>query len=194
MSLKKESKHVPARSCAVCRVKSDKHDLIRLVKSPEGKIVIDISGKLQGRGTYICPDSECVASAKKSGILERELKAKVDEDFWQALDEHIKHYDENKILKIRSILGLARRAGVLLIGSERIKNENSLEKKILVILANDSSDGIKKFAASYNDLLTLDITIKELSEVAGLRDSVQILGLPLKSGFAKKILELTHKN
>lgn len=76
-----------------------------------------------------------------------------------------------------------------MIGSERIEAEH---KKTLVILAKDSSDGVKKFAASRQSI-SLDMTIKELSDVTGLRDSVQILGLPLNSGFAKKIISITEE-
>ncbi len=181
----KNTKHVPVRSCSVCRVRSDKKDLIRLVKSPEGKIFIDVAKKLPGRGVYICPDPECLEKAKKTGILERVLKAEIDESFWLELEENIKNAGENKNLKIKSVLGLARKAGELLIGSERIEKAGA--KKILVILAKDSSEGVKKFASS-RESLPLDMTIKELSDVTGLKDSVQILGLPFNSGFAKKII------
>ena len=182
-------KHVfnPTRSCSVCKVKSDKNDLIRLVKSPDGKIFIDSSKKLPGRGAYICPDLECLERAKKTGILANVLKAEIDDDFWPELEEYIKNFGENINLKIKSVLGLARKAGALLIGSEKIENEG--HKKILVILAEDSSEGVKKFAEKHQSL-SLGMTIKELSEVTGLRDSVQILGLPLNSGFAKKIINL----
>jgi len=180
--------HSPKRSCSVCRVKSDKNDLIRLVKSPDGKIFIDSAKKLPGRGAYICPDLECLEKAKKSGVLSHALKAEIDNNFWLELEEFIKNFGANKNLKIKSVLGLARKAGALLIGSENIKN-NSGHKKFLVILAKDSSEGVRKFADSHESL-ELDMTIKELSDVTGLRDSVQILGLPLNSGFSKKILNL----
>ena len=187
--LKKDSKetHIPQRSCAVCRVKNNRENLIRLVKSPEGKIFIDTEKKLPGRGVYICSDLECLERAKKFGIISHSLKAEVNNDFWLELEEYIKESGiENSVnLKIKSVLGLARKAGALLIGSERIENEieKSGHKEILVILAENSSEGVKKFAASH-EKISLDMTFKELSEVTGLRDSVQILGLPLNSGFA----------
>lgn len=185
-------KHIPQRSCAVCKVKSSKNDLIRLVKSPDGKIFIDAAKKLPGRGVYICPDLECLERAKKSGVLSHSLGTEINNEFWLELEEYIKNFEgsENINLKIKSVLGLARKAGALLIGSERI--ENAGDKKILVILVKDSSEGVKKFAASREKIL-LDMTIKELSDVTGLRDSVQILGLPLNSGFAKKIINLCKK-
>ena len=182
-----KSLNEPVRSCSVCKVRSDKKDLIRLVKSPDGKIFIDYAKKLPGRGAYICPDIECVEKAKKSGILTHVLKAEIDEDFWTELEECVKNFGENKKLKIKSILGLARKAGALLIGSENI--DRAEKKKILVILALDASEGVKKFAEKHERLET-GMTVKELSDVTGLRDSVQILGLPLSSGFAKKLLDL----
>ena len=185
----KSLKVSPQRSCSVCKVKSDKNDLIRLVKSPDGKIFIDTAKKLPGRGAYICPNLECLELAKKSGVLAHALKAEIkdEESFWPELEAHIKNVGENINIKIKSILGLARKAGALLIGSEKI--EAAGHKKILVILAEDSSEGVRKFAEKHESL-ELNMTIKELSGVTGLRDSVQILGLPLNSGFAKKILKL----
>ena len=180
-------KHVPTRSCSVCKVKSDKNDLIRLVKSPEGKIFIDTAKKLPGRGAYICPSLDCLEKAKRTGILANALKAEIEENFWPELEKYIKNFGENKNLKIKSVLGLARKAGALLIGSEKIENEG--HKKILVIIAEDSSEGVRKFAEKHESL-ELGMTIKELSDVTGLKDSVQILGLPFNSGFAKKILNL----
>lgn len=192
MKAEENSSHnTPQRSCAVCRVKSGKENLIRLVKSPDGKVFIDTAKKLPGRGVYICPDLECLERAKKSGIIAHSLKTEINNGFWLELEEYIKKSGGRNInLKIKSVLGLARKAGALLIGSERIENEH---KKILVILAENSSEGVKKFAASH-EKISLDMTVKELSEVTGLRDSVQILGLPLNSGFAKKIISLININ
>ncbi len=181
----------PQRSCVVCRVKNNKENLIRLVKNPDGKVFLDTAKKLPGRGVYICPDLDCLERAKKSGIISHSLKAEISNEFWLELEEYIKKSGSEKSvnLKIKSVLGLAHKAGALLIGSERI--EKSGHKKILVILAENSSEGVKKFAASHEKIL-LDMTIKELSEVTGLRDSVQILALPLNSGFAKKIISLIN--
>ena len=189
--------HYPVRSCAVCKARSDKKDLIRLVKSPDGKIFIDSAKKLPGRGAYICPDLECLERAKKSGVLAHALRAEIDENFWSDLAEHIKNFGSGNInLKIKSVLGLARKAGALLIGSDKIEKEMAGHKKILVVIAEDSSEGVRKFADSHEKIQKAEIsmTVKELSEVTGLRDTVQILGLPLNSGFAKKIITVTERS
>ena len=183
------NKHIPARSCVICRAKGAKHDLIRIVKSPDNSAVIDISGKLPGRGSYICPDSECIDRAIKSGKLAHSIGVnEIAPSFWENLREFAKNFAPNTKLKLCSILGLARKSGALLIGSDNIESFNH-NHKILLIAAKDCSDGIKKFAESKQTLYP-DLSIKELSETVGSKNGVQIVGLPVSSGFAKKIFTL----
>ena len=183
------SKHIPARSCVVCRAKGSKRDLIRIVKSPDGSAVIDISGKLPGRGCYICPDSECIDRAIKSGILAHSLGVnEIDSFFWEELREHSKNFAPNSKLKLCSILGLARKSGMLLIGTDKIE---SSQRKNLLIAADDCSDGIKKFLES-KQVIFPGMSIKELSQSVGSKGGVQVIGLPVNSGFAKKIYSLLN--
>ena len=177
-----ERRRGPERSCAVCKAKTDKQNLIRIVKSPDNSLVIDIAKKLPGRGVYICPDSECIEKAKKSNALSKILNASgYAENFWETLNENAENFAENKLLKLKSILGLARKAGVLLIGSERIEKFFSGQKKVLILTANDCSEGVRNFLAAHESFphMILDLNINELSEVIGSRGGVQILGLPL---------------
>lgn len=67
-------KKIPQRQCVGCRTKRDKRDLLRIVKTPEGEIVLDATGKRSGRGVYVCPDPECLRKARKSRGLERALE------------------------------------------------------------------------------------------------------------------------
>ncbi|MBQ6972816.1 MAG: DUF448 domain-containing protein [Synergistaceae bacterium] len=182
----KSTKHVPQRSCTVCRVKADKPDLIRIVRSPEGLAVIDTAKKLPGRGAYICPDSECIERARKSGKLANAIGTVIGEDFWPELLSYAENFSVSKDVKIRSVLGLARKSGTLLVGTENIERER---RKVLVMTASDCSEGVKRFAASRENI-ALGMGSDELSEVIGARGGVQIVGLPLASGFAKKIMSL----
>lgn len=61
------------RSCAACRKKQDKSELVRIVRSPEGGIRLDISGRAPGRGAYLCPREACLNMALKKGSLSRSL-------------------------------------------------------------------------------------------------------------------------
>ena len=60
-----KSKHIPERMCVSCRLMKDKKSLIRIVNTSDG-VIIDKSGKLQGRGVYICPCKQCVEKALKN--------------------------------------------------------------------------------------------------------------------------------
>lgn len=159
---------------------------MRIVRSPEGQAVIDIAGKLPGRGTYICPDNDCIDRAEKSGSLSHALGITVQPEFWTELRNYVKSHDVNTDLKVRSVLGLARKSGTLLVGTDNI---DSAKRKVLVMTASDCSEGVKRFASSRENI-TLNMNTEELSEVIGARGGVQIVGLPQSSGFAKKIMSL----
>jgi len=70
-------KHVPLRTCVACRRTLAKRDLIRIVRTPEGTIEIDLKGKRAGRGAYVCHQLGCWDVALKQGVLGRALKASI---------------------------------------------------------------------------------------------------------------------
>ncbi|MCE5315234.1 MAG: YlxR family protein [Armatimonadota bacterium] len=70
---------VPIRTCVSCRVSSEKKRLVRIVRTGDGDVVIDPSGKLPGRGAYLCGLSECTAAAIKANKLGRALRCEIPE-------------------------------------------------------------------------------------------------------------------
>lgn len=66
-------KHIPQRTCVVCRQKCDKRQLTRLVNTPEAGVVIDPTGKRNGRGAYLCDNPDCWAKAASGQVLNRAL-------------------------------------------------------------------------------------------------------------------------
>ena len=78
-------KRKPQRTCLGCRTSKDKNELIRIVRSPEGTVSCDLTGKANGRGAYICPDSACLAKAVKSRALNRALKVEIPEAIIESL-------------------------------------------------------------------------------------------------------------
>ncbi len=78
-------KKIPQRQCVGCRAMKDKKSLLRLVKTPEGDILLDATGKKSGRGAYVCPDSECLKKARKSRALERALETAIPDAVYEAL-------------------------------------------------------------------------------------------------------------
>ena len=70
-------KHVPQRTCVVCRTVHDKRELVRLVRTPEGLLVVDKTGKQSGRGAYLCRQRSCWEAALKGRQLAKALKMEV---------------------------------------------------------------------------------------------------------------------
>jgi len=71
------TKHVPQRTCVVCRTVHDKRELVRLVRTPEGLLVVDKTGKQNGRGAYLCRQRSCWEAALKGRQLARALKMEI---------------------------------------------------------------------------------------------------------------------
>lgn len=82
-------KKIPQRQCVGCREMKDKRDLRRVVKSPEGEISLDLSGKKSGRGAYVCPSVECLKKARKSRALERALETPIPDAVYDALEKEM---------------------------------------------------------------------------------------------------------
>ena len=80
-----KARKIPMRMCMGCREKRPKKELLRVVRSPEGVVSLDKTGKAAGRGTYICPDAECLKRCMKSKALERELEVKIDQEVYDGL-------------------------------------------------------------------------------------------------------------
>lgn len=82
-------KKVPQRMCTGCMEMKPKKELIRIVRSKEGDVSIDLIGKKPGRGAYICKNEECLLKAFKTKRLEKNLEAKLEEEVFNKLKEEI---------------------------------------------------------------------------------------------------------
>lgn len=78
-------KKIPMRQCLGCREMKPKRELIRVVRSPEGKISIDTKGKAPGRGAYLCPDPACLQRAIKSKAISRALDTEIPGEIYDSL-------------------------------------------------------------------------------------------------------------
>ena len=83
-----------------CMESRNKSELIRVVRSPEGEISLDLKGKKSGRGAYICPSAECLKKAKKTKGLDRSFKMAVSEEVYDSLTKEIEIFEsEQKYIK-----------------------------------------------------------------------------------------------
>ena len=80
-------KRTPMRKCVGCNEMKDKKELIRIVRNSEGVMNVDVTGKMSGRGAYICKCLACFDSAVKAKRLERAFKTRIPDDIYQALRE-----------------------------------------------------------------------------------------------------------
>jgi len=78
-------KKIPQRQCMGCRERKAKKELIRVVRGTDGVVSLDFSGKLNGRGAYICPNAACLAKAQKAKSLERSLEVPIPQEVYDRL-------------------------------------------------------------------------------------------------------------
>ena len=86
-------KKVPMRQCIGCQEMKSKKEMIRVIRTPEGEICIDATGRKNGRGAYICHDMECLKKAVKNHGIERSLKMQIPEDVYKRLEEEMSGID-----------------------------------------------------------------------------------------------------
>ena len=82
-------KKIPMRMCLGCNEMKPKKELIRVIKSPEGEISLDLTGKKSGRGAYICRNEGCLRKAQKSKQLERALECGMTQELYDHLASEI---------------------------------------------------------------------------------------------------------
>ena len=83
-------KKIPQRTCVLTKEKLDKKDLIRIVRTPEQNVVVDETGKLNGRGAYLKKDLEVINKAQEKHILDKILNVKVDDSVFDELRKIVK--------------------------------------------------------------------------------------------------------
>jgi len=84
-------KKIPMRSCVVTNERLPKQELLRIVKTPEGNVLPDLTGKLNGRGAYIKKDEATLDKAIKSKALERHLECKIEDSVYEEIRNIVKN-------------------------------------------------------------------------------------------------------
>ena len=80
-------KKIPMRSCVITKEKLPKNELIRVVRTVDNKVIVDSTGKVNGRGAYLKKDKEVFEKARKSKILEKHLECSIDSSLYDELDK-----------------------------------------------------------------------------------------------------------
>ncbi len=80
-------KKIPMRQCVGCGEMKEKKEMMRVLKSTEGPIVLDMTGKKNGRGAYLCKSAECLKKARKNKGLERSFKINIPDEIYENLEK-----------------------------------------------------------------------------------------------------------
>jgi predicted RNA-binding protein YlxR (DUF448 family) len=91
------TKHVPERTCVACRTARPKRHLVRVVRTPEGGVEVDKTGRRPGRGAYLCPAQECWRLARAQRSLDRALDVTVSAQTWTNLEEYAQRLPEARM-------------------------------------------------------------------------------------------------
>ena len=81
------AKKIPSRQCVGCGEMKGKKEMMRVLKTPEDEIVLDVTGKKNGRGAYLCISKECLMNARKNKGLERSLKMSIPSEVYDSLEK-----------------------------------------------------------------------------------------------------------
>ena len=87
-------KKIPLRQCIGCGEMKSKREMIRVIKTPEDEILLDATGRKNGRGAYLCPAMECLKKAVKSKGLERSFKMAIPPEVYQALEKEMEKLEQ----------------------------------------------------------------------------------------------------
>ena len=87
------NKMIPMRQCICCGEMKPKKEMLRIIKTAEEEILLDTTGRKNGRGAYICPDSECLKKAVKGKGLERSFKMAIPKDVYEMLTKEMEEFE-----------------------------------------------------------------------------------------------------
>ena len=159
----------PQRTCLGCRQVKDQSELIRFVRSPEGEILVDLKGRLPGRGAYLCNSRDCIMAAVNRQQFNRAFRCECQPADLSTLTDRV----ARELLKhLASLLGMARKSANLVTGSNAVLDALTRKKALsAIILAKDISpqigDKIRRKAARQK-ILTAELFDKmELGRILG---------------------------
>ena len=85
--MEQKVRKIPVRQCLGCNEHKPKKEMLRVLRTPEGEITLDFTGKKSGRGAYICPKATCLKRARKSRRIDRALECNIPEEVYDAMEK-----------------------------------------------------------------------------------------------------------
>ena len=91
--MEKKMKKIPMRQCLGCNEHRSKAELLRVVRSPEGEISLDFTGKKSGRGAYLCRDVKCLRRARKSRRIDKNLDCSIPDEIYDRMEQELQDHE-----------------------------------------------------------------------------------------------------
>lgn len=88
-----QKKKIPLRKCTGCGEMKPKKELVRVVKTPDDEVLMDLTGRVNGRGAYICPDAQCLKIARKSKRIEKSFQMQIPDEIYDKMEEELKNHE-----------------------------------------------------------------------------------------------------
>ena len=88
-----QKKKIPLRKCTGCGEMKPKKELVRVVKTPDDQILLDLTGRVNGRGAYICPDAACLKIARKAKRIEKSFQMQIPEEVYDMMEEELNKHE-----------------------------------------------------------------------------------------------------
>ncbi len=84
-----QKRKIPLRKCTGCGEMKPKKELVRVVKTPNDEVLIDLTGRVNGRGAYICPNAACLKIARKSKRIEKSFQMQIPDEVYDKMEEEL---------------------------------------------------------------------------------------------------------
>lgn len=91
--MEQKKRKIPERQCLGCNEKQPKPELLRVVRTPDGEVSLDFTGKKSGRGAYICKSLKCLQKARKSHRIDRNLDCTVPDEVYDRMEKELSEYE-----------------------------------------------------------------------------------------------------
>ena len=92
MEQQQKIRKIPQRQCLGCNEHKPKKEMLRVLRTPEGEILLDFTGKKSGRGAYICYDAKCLKKARKSKRIDNNLGVNIADDIYDRMESELEEY------------------------------------------------------------------------------------------------------
>ena len=86
-------KKIPMRQCLGCNEHKPKKEMLRVLRTPEGEVLLDFTGKKSGRGAYICYDAKCLKKARKSKRIDNNLGVNITDEIYDRMERELEEYE-----------------------------------------------------------------------------------------------------